>query len=297
VTFSHDGTQLASASLDETIKVWDPSTGELRKTLTGHSGRINGVAFSHDGTQLASTSWDKTIKLWDPSTGDLRKTLTGHSGRINGVAFSHDGMQLASACQNGIIMLWDLSTGELRKSLWNDSSLVTAVAFSHDGTQLAYASQDKTIKLWDLSTGQLRKTLTGHSSPVTAVVSSIGWALSIFAAFTGRCLKTIHLTSHVTSLSYSTNSSYLNTDRGIVELVSAAGNMRHDTPMTGLLLSAKDQWIYGDKSRVVRLPWENALQSFDSYEDVVVVGCRNGALLRFKIDRLRLSSEIRPGKV
>jgi WD40 repeat protein len=43
VAFSHDGTQHASASEDNTIKLWDPSTGELRKTLTGYSSFFNAV--------------------------------------------------------------------------------------------------------------------------------------------------------------------------------------------------------------------------------------------------------------
>jgi WD40 repeat protein len=322
VAFTHDGTQLASASWDKTIKLWDPTTGELRKTLTGHSDSVTAVAFTHDGTQLASASWDKTIKLWDPTTGELRKTLNSHSSWVNAVAFTHDGTQLASASWDNTIKLWDPTTGELRKTLNGHSSRVTAVAFSHDGTQLASASTDKTIKLWDPTTGELRKTLNGHSSWVTAVAFShdgtqlasastdntiklwnrspytLRGVLSRFGVgFKVGPVKTIPLTSHTTSISYSANASYLNIDYGTVELVITAENKRDDATRTELLLSAKDQWIYGDKSPVVRLPWEYALTRFDSYKDVIVVGCSNGSLLQFKIDRLRLCSEMRPGKV
>jgi WD40 repeat protein len=316
VAFSHDGTQLASASRDETIKLWDSSTGELRKTLQGHSSWVSDVAFSHDGTQLASASRDETIKLWDPSTGELRKTLQGHSSWVHAVAFSHDGTQLASGSNDKTIKLWNPSTGELRKTLKGHSFSVNAVAFSHNGTQLASVSWD-TIELWDPSTGKLRKTLKGHSSWVTDMafshdgtqlasaskdktiklwdpsLSTLWRAFSrLGVGFTVGPVKTIPLTSYVTSLSYSTNASYLNTNRGVVELVSTAGNRREGTTRTELLLSVEDQWIYANKSRVVQLPWEYPLQCFDSYEDFVVVGCRNGTLLRFKIDRLRLCSEL-----
>jgi WD40 repeat protein len=66
VAFSPDGTQVASASSDETVRLWDLATGSELQTLKGHSGRVYGAAFSPDGTQVASASDDKTVRLWDP---------------------------------------------------------------------------------------------------------------------------------------------------------------------------------------------------------------------------------------
>ncbi|MEH2238130.1 nSTAND1 domain-containing NTPase, partial [Nostoc sp.] len=71
VAYSPNGQQLASASVDKTIKIWDVSSGQLLKTLTGHSDRVISVAYSPNGQQLASASGDKTIKIWDVSSGQL----------------------------------------------------------------------------------------------------------------------------------------------------------------------------------------------------------------------------------
>jgi WD40 repeat protein len=79
VAFSHDSTQLVSASEDRTVKIWDASSGACLKTLEGHGDAVNSVAFSHDSTRLASASHDSTVKIWDASSGVCLQTLEGYS--------------------------------------------------------------------------------------------------------------------------------------------------------------------------------------------------------------------------
>jgi hypothetical protein len=65
VAFSADGQRLASASWDQTVKVWDAVTGQDTLTLKGHTSLVTSVAFSADGKRLASGSDDQTVKVWD----------------------------------------------------------------------------------------------------------------------------------------------------------------------------------------------------------------------------------------
>ena len=64
VTFSPDGTALASGGIDGTVRVWDARTGEQRAQFTGHTGTVESVAFSPDGAMLASGGKDRTVRIW-----------------------------------------------------------------------------------------------------------------------------------------------------------------------------------------------------------------------------------------
>ena len=166
IVFSSDGTMLASASDDRTIRIWDVATGTHKHTLTGHNSYIYSAAFSPDGKTLASGSENGKIRLWDVTTGQYRVTLEGHRSAVRSVAFSPDGKTLASGSSDRTIRLWNATTGLYKVTLEGHSEYVNSVAFSPDGKTLASGSSDRTIRLWNAATGFHQKTLTKHTNSV-----------------------------------------------------------------------------------------------------------------------------------
>ncbi len=171
VSFSSDGTMLASGSSDITVKLWDVATRDNITTLEGHGGPVNAVSFSSDGTMLASGSDDETVKLWDVATRDNVATLEGYGGPVYSVAFSPDGTMLASGAW-GIVELWEVATRDNIATLEGYGGPVYSVAFSPDGTMLASGSDDETVKLWDVATRDNIATLEGYGGPVYSVAFS-----------------------------------------------------------------------------------------------------------------------------
>jgi WD40 repeat protein len=172
VAFSPDGRTLASGNYDNTVRLWDTSTGQPLATLKGHEDSVTSVAFSPDGRTLASGSYDNTVRLWDVSTRQPLATLKGHGTYVNSVAFSPDGRTLATGSDDKAVSLWNISTRQPLAPLSGHEDSVLSVAFSPDGRTLASGSADDTMRLWDLSSRRILATFNENGFHVTSVAFS-----------------------------------------------------------------------------------------------------------------------------
>lgn len=171
---------LASASEDATIRIWDWELGESLHILKGHTRPVLDVDYGgpRGGTLLASCSSDLTIKLWDPSDEYKNiRTLPGHDHSISSIRFVPSGAAgaplsgnlLVSASRDKTLRVWDVTTGYCLKTLRGHTEWVRCVTPSLDGRWLLSAGNDRTPRLWDAATGEVKITFEGHEHFLEAV--------------------------------------------------------------------------------------------------------------------------------
>ena len=174
VVYSPDGRVLASAGESEAIRLWDPTSGDLIKTLPGHAERVTGLAFSPDGRWLASSSTDGSVKVWDYHTGQLVQLFTNHIGNwVRRVAFSPDSRWLAPAAYDGKVSLWDVARGTVAHTVPTQAR-ISDVRFTPDGQYLVTASRETDaplIRFWSVATGEPALMLN-HSNALVAIAIS-----------------------------------------------------------------------------------------------------------------------------
>ena len=168
VAFSGDGSYVATASDDTTVRVWKYDTGkEVAKF--NQNWEVNAIAFSVDDKYLAIGSRNKDVALWEYKTNQ-KLVQFSHDSAVFDVSFSVDGKYLATASNDNTVRVWELKTGKEVVRL-NHDSRVNAVAFSGDGENLATGSSDETARVWETSTGKETVKLN-YDSRVNAVAFS-----------------------------------------------------------------------------------------------------------------------------
>jgi len=141
------GTLLATGSGSKVIKIYDATTGRLKKSLSDHTDWIQCVAFHPQKELLASGGDDGTVRFWRADSGKLIRVMSDHTRRVNCVAFSPDGRLLASGSDDRNVRIWEPESGRLLKTLSAHDGPVRSIAFRPDQSLLASGSDDGTVLL------------------------------------------------------------------------------------------------------------------------------------------------------
>jgi WD40 repeat protein len=116
VAWSLDGKRIVSGTgaagihgpvtSDNSVRVWDATTGQTLLTYSGLTGQAYALAWSHDGTRIAAGGDDHIVHVWDAATGRTLLQYRGHGDIVFGVSWSPDDSLVASASVDGTVQIW-----------------------------------------------------------------------------------------------------------------------------------------------------------------------------------------------
>ncbi|XP_023230264.1 WD repeat domain-containing protein 83-like [Centruroides sculpturatus] len=204
VRFNVDGNYSLTCGSDKTLKLWNPFTGTLLQSYSGHGYEVLDAQGSCDNAQIASGGMDKLIFLWDVAKSVAVRKFRGHAGQVNAVKFNEESSVILSASLDCTVRAWDcrshsrdpiqimdeakdnvtslhvsdheILTGsldqhvrryDLRKGeMYSDhlGKSVTCVNFTKDGQCILVSCLDNTLKLLDKETGEMLAEYTGHKN-------------------------------------------------------------------------------------------------------------------------------------
>jgi WD40 repeat protein len=157
VTWSPDGTRVASGSSDRTARVWDVNSGRELATLTGFEGGVNVVAWSPDGRYLAtgSAEWHNPLRVWDTahwqavfSIDPAPVKTADRYFNLDSLSWSPDSKYLAAGLEavtttggpvDSWVKVFAAGAWHIAASLPHPDR-VTSVTWSPDGKELVFGS-------------------------------------------------------------------------------------------------------------------------------------------------------------
>ena len=161
----------ATASEDASIKVWDTESGDLERTLKGHTAAVNDLCFDEKGMHLASCAADMTVRLWDFNAFTCVKTLRGHEHNVSSVQFINGGTSLLTASRDKTMRVWELATGYCLATLTGHTDWVrqARASISDGGSVIASVSNDQSVRVWSTKARSVTHVLRDHEHVVETV--------------------------------------------------------------------------------------------------------------------------------
>ena len=161
--FSPNGELLASASVDETIGIWNVSADQAVRTLEGHTGLVLSLDWHDDGNTLASASSDQTIRVWDVGNGETKKTIAGFDTELTSLQFVRGSNQIVVGGGNGQLSVADAVAGSLVRTISTNNQFLFSLAVVPGVAQVLAGGNQGDVRLWNFADGnELKIMISGE---------------------------------------------------------------------------------------------------------------------------------------
>ena len=169
LSYSSQGTAIATGGGDGVIKIWDVEQGKEIGSLTKQKKSITCLAFTPDDQYLISCSLDRSIKLWKIQTLRDALSFTGHSDTINTCKVNYAAKCLITGSSDRTIRLWDFHKGIATKTFPCTSSCFTLDTLPSQ-TEIVSGHLDGSIKFWcSKNEEKIHEMKDLHADAVTSV--------------------------------------------------------------------------------------------------------------------------------
>ena len=258
ITFSQDGTILASASFLGSVKTWDVAqsvvtgAGQELGSFCCHEDWVYSVNFSPDGSRIITTAADNSVRAWDVSSGS---EIFNVSYFPNDAVFSPDGQYVIVGEDTRMVVL-EAESGAFHSFFPGPGQNFVVLSFSPDGRRLAASNYDGNIRIWNYADGELDPNpliLSGHK----ALVGGIAFTDEGRALFSGSLDGTVREWD-VSSLGGGEFGIYGHEDRPIDAAFSPDGRLVASASLDGtakiwdtvsreerFTLSGHEDWVVG----------------------------------------------------
>lgn len=155
VTFNYNACEIAVASGDCNVRIFDLYTVEEKKTVLAHQLSANILRYSPDKKLILTGGRDACLNIWDAKNYTLIKSIPAHNYAIYDIAYSPDKTLFATASRDKTVKIWDAQTFELLVRINKENydghvNSVNKVFWSTYKNYLISTGDDKTIMVWDI---------------------------------------------------------------------------------------------------------------------------------------------------
>ncbi len=171
LAFSPDGQTLASASSDQTVRLWDVARQVEIRRLQGNTDEVLAVAWSADGKELVTGARDGSVRYWDPASRPTAPyTVLPEPGHFWGPAFFPDSKTFLTATRpSGRVVRWDAASARVVETLTFLGTNHTSLDLSPDGRWLALGDDAGNVQVWDFPRRSLVTNLVAPEAYVFAI--------------------------------------------------------------------------------------------------------------------------------